>query len=171
MRTEVFVLLAIAGLVGCAASGPAYHDSLAAVAQQDDAKAHLVIFRTKENSQYSARDVRVKTDTQEACRCEYGGFKRLDVEAGHRSVTVDMWDSPGICTVSLDLEAGQTYYFEVKPRSENLLAGGMGLVGLLPALAGQAIESSHNPCGGAFSITNVDQSEALARLEGVRESK
>ena len=152
-------------LTGCAASGPKYQENIAEQGDQSQSGARLVIFRTKESSQYSARAAAIKLDEQSSGGCDYGGYKILNATPGPHTLAVDMWDSPGVCKLSIDVADKGGYFFEVKPRTENLASGfAFGLVGM-------AIESSGKQCGGAFSIEAVEKQNANAQLSELRLSE
>lgn len=171
MSRIMYLTTMIVLLGGCAASGPMYKAPEKAEINQISDSSRLIFLRTGGDAQYSARDAAIKIDGTSAGGCEYKGFKMITIAPGLHTLTVDMWDAVGSCSVLFKLEAGKTYYFEIKPRSENLIAGGFGLLGLLPALAGQGIESSGKTCSGAFSIAQIPEEDAQAKLGNLRESR
>ena len=86
-----------------------------------------------------------------------------------------MWDSPGQCELTLAANPGQTYYFQVDPRTESLgafsaagfvtsmVTGGV-LADVAGGLAGSAAESYGKECGGAFRLYPVDPETANSKL-------
>jgi hypothetical protein len=122
----------------------------------------LYFFRTRDSDQYSATSAVIKIDGNAVGSCDYAGFSLFDVTPGKYVVTVDTWDSPGACNLPIEITAGNEYYLEIKPRTENFwgrLAGG---------LIGAAIESSDKQCGGAFSVEPVPRESAVPRLSDLK---
>lgn len=152
-------------LTGCAATGPRYSEVTSPQSVIFPSHARLIVFRTKESSQYSGRAAAVKIDGGSSGSCDYGGFNTFDVAAGKHIITVDMWDSPGKCELPIEVSGGASYFFEVQPRLGNLLSVlGAGLVGA-------SIESAGQQCGGAFSISPVEENAALSKLTDLRATR
>jgi hypothetical protein len=159
------ILSIVLALTGCAASGPRYSDLDPAKQPALKSQARLIIFRTKENGQYSARSATLKIDGTKVGSVDYGGFNTFDVSPGKHLLGVDMWDAPGKCELPVETTTDNIFYFEVTPRINSFLAFmGGGFIGA-------TIESSGTQCGGAFSITPVDQSIALPKLTDLRLSE
>lgn len=152
-------------LSACAATGQLYreHDPTSPALSLDTAR--LIVFRTRDSSQYCARAASVKIDGNIAGNCDYAGFNVFEVTAGKHVLTVDVWDSPGKCDLPIDVSGGNTYFYEIQPRTGNLTAG------LVGGLIGMAIESSGKQCGGTFSVAPIEQSAALLKLEDLRMTK
>lgn len=152
-------------LAGCAASGPTYTELQNAQANTTPAEqARVVVFRTNE-TQYSARAASIRLDGEFLGKCDYKGFNAFDVTPGQHKLRVDMWDSPGSCTVPVNVDAGKVYYFEIKPRVGNFIGG------LLGGVAGAAIESAGKECGGAYSVEAVSKDQATIQLTALRQTK
>jgi hypothetical protein len=162
MRIFVVMCFISALVSGCAATGQKYSEKLNATNVQTASSARLVVLRTRESSQYSARSVSVKVDGQSVGSCDYAGFNIFDVSVGKHSLIVDMWDSPGTCELPIDLAGGNEYFFEIKPRSGNLV--GM----LLGGIIGAAIETSGKQCGGAFAVEPISKDLAVPKLADLR---
>jgi hypothetical protein len=176
----LFVLAMALG--GCAATGPEYPEQAAIANTAASQSARLTVFRTAESLQYSGRSATVGIDGKDAGGCEYAGFSMFDVPAGSHVLTVSMWDAPGTCQLQVEVLSGATYFFEITPRTGNLVAGlpgllvsGFGVLGALVGgvamIAGMAAESSGKICGGAFAIESVDENAALSKLATLRQSK
>jgi hypothetical protein len=163
LRTLSLLFLTIT-VVGCAATGPTYSESTASRLKSTDA-ARVTIYRTGDHMQYSGRAVRLALDKNVIGNVDYKGFNIFDVVAGQHVLTADMWDAPGKCYVVLNLLPATEYYFQVLPRSENLLSG------ILGGALGMAIESGGKECGGAFAITPVVKESALSALQPLRLTK
>jgi hypothetical protein len=169
-------------LGGCAATGPQFPEQAAIASSAASQPARLMVFRTAANLQYYLRSATVGIDGKEVGACEHAGFNTFDVPAGAHVLTVSMWDAPGTCQLQVEVLSGATYFFEITPRTGNLVAGLPGMLvpafGVLGALAGgvvgilgMAAESSGKVCGGAFAIESVDENAALSKLATLRQSK
>ncbi len=152
-------------LSGCAAAGSRYSDVISTQQAISSSKARLIVFRTKESMQYSARAATVKIDSGNSGSCDYGGFSTFDVPEGKHVIAIDMWDTPGKCELPIDVSGGISYYFEVQPRLANLLSI------LTFGAIGASVESGGSQCGGAFSINSVEQGTALLKLNDLRATK
>jgi hypothetical protein len=181
MNAKRLPVLALAiALAACAATGPRYADHVAASPDIPQHLARLTVFRTAERTQYSGRSATVRIDGSDRGGCAFAGFQTFHVPAGHHVLAVDLWDSPGRCTLSIDVLGGEEYFYEVTPRSENMTAYILGTV--IGALGGEAAragapfaaigaESSGKACGGAFAIVGVDESAGRRQVRDLRMSK
>lgn len=151
-------------MVGCAATGPMYSESVANRTKSPDT-AQVTIYRTGDHMQYSARAVRLTLDKNVIGNVDYKGYNIFDVKDGQHILMADMWDAPGKCDVALMLEPATEYYFQVQPRTESLMSG------LVGGVLGMAIESGGKECGGAFAITPVAKETALNELQPLRLTK
>jgi len=158
VRTFVVIFFMSVLVSGCAATGPNYSKHVSEASAQDASSARLVVFRTRESSQYSGRAVSVKVDGKSLGSCDYAGFNVFDITAGKHTLTVDMWDSPGACELPIDVSGGSEYFFEIKPRPGNLVGG------LVGGLLGAAIESAGKQCGGAFAVEPIAKDLAIPKL-------
>lgn len=172
VRMLWLVLVAVM-LAGCAASGPRYADAGANQQAVPPASARITVFRTKDSMMYSARSAIVAVDGVKAGTCDYGGFSMLDVTPGKHVIAVDMRLTLGTCELPVEVAGGTSYFFEVRPRAENLVAAVLGSsFGVAGVVAGTAAESAGKQCGGAFSIAPVAEKDvALAKLGDLRETK
>jgi hypothetical protein len=159
MMKRLLLLSLIIITSGCAATGNNFIKNQSQLKQLDSNKSRIYVFRTGESMQYSARAVSVKVDDSIKKSCAYKGFNVIDVNAGGHQIQADMWDSPGKCTITVNLSPQTEYFFEVKPRSGNLIGA------LAGGLAGAAIESAGKTCGGAFSIEEVEPSLASEKIK------
>jgi hypothetical protein len=150
-------------LGGCAARGPVYDEQV--VKQSADSQnARLITFRMKEDG-LSRRGASVKLNGEPLGKLAHAGFNVFDVKPGKHALMVDQWDAPGTCTLQIDVAAGNTYYFEVKQRSENVTSR------VFFGLIGGAIESAGRECGGAFSIEPVPSDVAAQKLPSLKLTK
>lgn len=176
------VIFALLILCACTARGPAFPDSRADVMVASGGQAKVVFFRTKETALYVARKAAIHIDGSNVGSTAYGGFHYHDVRPGEHRLRADMWDAPGHCELTLNAEAGETYYFQVDPRQESfgafsvagfaagLVSGGV-LADVGGGLAGAAAESYGKSCGGAFRLYPVDEETAVSKLMDLRLSK
>jgi len=140
----------------------------------------MTVFRTADSTQYSGRSATVRVDGKEVGGCDHAGYQIFYVKAGPHVLTVEMWDAPGHCSLSTNVLGGEEYFYEILPRSENLMAGYLGtLIGALggsAALAGapfavMGAESAGKQCGGAFSIVAVEENSGRRKVMDLRLSK
>jgi hypothetical protein len=171
--------LAVA-LTACAATGPRYSEQIAALPEIPRQSTRLTVFRTADSTQYSGRSAAVTVDGREVGGCDFAGYQTFYVSAGPHVLTVGMWDAPGSCRLSVNVLGGEDYFFEISPRTENVLAGFLGAViggiGGSMALAGAPFavmgsESAGKDCGGAFSIVTVEESIGRRKVMDLRMSR
>ncbi|HSC00764.1 MAG TPA: hypothetical protein VLE45_12675 [Burkholderiaceae bacterium] len=173
--------LATVLLTACAAMGTRYAEDPIGTAAVGAGQARLVVYRQANTLQYSVREARLELDGSAVGGLLPAGFRAFDVPAGPRRIVVDMWDAPGRCELTAELQGATTHYFEVAPRLESWLAGAPavaappvpagGLVGGVMMMGSMAIESAGKACGGAFSIVAVDAAVARPRLADLRDSR
>lgn len=159
-RSFLLVLFAT-NIVGCAAKGPMYSESIEMREKQAD-KALVTVYRVGGTFQYAGRSVHLKLDNQDLGSVDNKGFNIFDVVPGQHTLSSDMWDAPGKCTIAVDIEPYKQYFFEVYPRADNLLSG------MVAGVVGMAIESSGKECGGAFAIGPVSAETAKNQLQPLR---
>jgi hypothetical protein len=175
------VLLVVALLSACAASGPRYAEHSGGAPSMPDRESRLVVFRQSSTPQYSVREARLELDRVAAGGVLPAGFRVFDVAPGSHTIVVDMWDAPGRCELTFEITGGATQYFEVVPRIASWLSAAPmmaappipagSLVGAALMLIGMAAESAGKTCGGAFSVVPVDNEAALPKLAQVRLSQ
>lgn len=155
--------VAVVGLAagGCAATGPLYKSHAAKYQALAADVSRVVVYRPH----YwvgQAVDTRIQIDGAAVAECANKGFTTFDIYPGRYRLSVDTWGSPGKCELTVSLDPGREYFFEIKNRSEALTAG------LLGGVIGQALESSGKECGGAYSIEPIDREIALDQLAELR---
>lgn len=154
-------LVIVLALTGCAATGRTYSEHREGKAQPAADRATLTVYRPG-STQYSARSARIGVDGNTVGNVDHQGFNVFDIAPGGHSLTVDLWDTPGKCTLSVEVLAANEYYFLVSPRLGNLIGA------LLGGVAGAVAESAGNSCGGAFEIKQVTQDVAQLALPSLR---
>ena len=171
--------LAATLLCACAGSGPTFDESEVGSESIPDSRARLVFFRTRDSGLYIARQAAVSLDGERVGGAGYGSFFVHDIDSGRHWLKADMWDMPGQCELIFTATAGETYYFQIDPRSESFGAFAAGdlasqllamnvLVNVAGGVSAVAAESYGKVCGGAFRIYPVDTDTALARLATIR---
>ena len=88
---------------------------------------------------YLALDARVRVNGEQVGKLSRGETITVPVPKGKVNIDVDNAWNPGSFGVSVGVEKGKAYFFEIGPRSESLLPG-MAL-GLLGGLADSGIHS------------------------------
>jgi hypothetical protein len=166
-------------LCACAASGPTIDKSTLYNNAIPDGKARVVFFRTRDSALYIARRAAISLDSERIGGIGYGGFFFQDIDTGNHGLRADMWDMPGRCELIFTAAAGESYYFQVDPRSESLGAFASGdlatqfftsnvLVNIAGGVSAVAAESYGKDCAGAFRIYPVDAGTAITRLGPLR---
>ena len=153
-------------LVGCAATGKSFSEfSSSPESKVKPGTSKAIIYRTTESMMMSARAARIKLNGTEVASCERGGFVSVDLPAGTNTLSVDIWDGPGICALpATSTQPNLINYYEVKPRSSGIAAMALG------GLIGGAIEGEKF-CSGAFEIKQVTSDEALQKLSTLKKSQ
>lgn len=155
----LIICLIIITASGCAATGKNFTEYQSHLSKVSEGQSRIYVYRTSESMQYSGRSVDIKLDGAQKGMCDYKGFNIFDVPAGTHQLQVDMWDSPGTCTITTNLTNQGEYFFEIEPRSGNLA----GI--LLGGIVGAAIESSGKSCGGSFSIVEIAPNIASEKIK------
>src|SRR5579859_5526629 len=96
MRRTLIVLLAAAGLAGCASSpaGPTYASLMQTMAPPKGARV-VIMRREKGFMGLGDRNIPVKIDEVAAGEPATGSFVLRDVPAGRHQLASDLWDFPG----------------------------------------------------------------------------
>lgn len=161
-------LLLVVGffLVGCAATGKSYsefNNSPESKIKPGSSKA--IVYRTTDSMMMAARAARIKLNGNEVASCDRGGFVSIDLPPGTNTLSVDIWDGPGICALpATSTQPNSVVYYEVRPRSSGIAALAVG------GLLGGAVEGDKF-CSGTFEIRQVAKDEALSKLINLRHSK
>jgi hypothetical protein len=167
-------------LVACAATGPPYSSYVESSPDIPKQSTRLTFFRTAENTQYSARSATVRIDGREVGGCEFAGYQSFYVRAGPHVLSVDLWDSPGNCRLSIETLGGEEYFYEISPRPANAMASFLGfMIGSMGNPMGQLIapyaligaESAGKECGGPFSLAGVEEGFARQKLRELGRSR
>jgi hypothetical protein len=178
MRNLSIAIVAMA-LSACAANGLPYPEHPASSVVMDGI-AKVTVFRENDTLLYSARTARLVIDGEREGRLATGGFRTFKVEPGLHTLEVKMWDAPGACQLTVDIQPDVEYFYEVAPRASSFAASLPGsifatspvgvLFGAGVSTIGQGAESAHKECGGAFSIVPVEPANALPKVATLRAS-
>ena len=179
MRTVLIATVAMS-LTACAADGLPYPEHPASSVVVSGA-AKVTVFRANDTLLYSARTARLAVDGERAGKLATGGFRTFKVAPGPHTFVVNMFDAPGSCELTVDIQSDVEYFYEVTPRPPSFAVSTPGalLLGASPTgvlfglgLSGEAMaaESAGKQCGGAFSIVPVDPSIALPKVTALRAS-
>ena len=118
--------------------------------------ATFVIKREKKFT-YLALATRVRVDGEKRGKVKNGKTLELEVQPGRRTIKVSTFSSPGSSTITLDVEPGETYTFEITPRKDSLSAGILaGPIGIMVSAEGSQ--------GGLFGIRLASTTKDLPTL-------
>src|SRR5439155_24211969 len=123
MRSITVILFASSLLAGCAATGPTFTEHLAASSAIPPSRARLVVFRTRDSDQYSARSALIRIDGNSLGSCDYAGFNVFDVMPCKYLLNVDILGAFGTCDLLVDVTDGMVYFLDIKPRTVYCLCG------------------------------------------------
>lgn len=163
---RAWVLLISVLFVGCAATGKSYSEfNNSPESKPKSGSSKAIVYRTTDSMMMAARAARIKLNGGEVGSCDRGGFVAIDLPPGTNTLSVDIWDAPGICALpATNTQPNSIIYYEVKPRSSGIAAMALG------GLVGGAIEGDKF-CSGTFEIKQVQKDEALSKLVNLRQSQ
>ncbi len=156
---QLILISVLLFLVGCSAvaTGPVFTETKYYSSHVAPEDARIFIFRKSAGMNAAVRSTRVLLNGKSIGHCDIDGFVSFDVRQGEYIIAVDLPDTAGSCKIKVDAEAGEKYFFEVKPSDINVGAIVAGLFGgAAGAAAEDTITNSGLECGGAFSITPVE---------------
>ena len=114
---------------GCSATGPAYRSLKSTISQLETGKARLYFMRDS-GFMASAAKAQIQVNGKTKPGLSMGGFIYTDEKAGNIYIKVDGGPfTPGDAKLTLNAEAGKTYYFSVAPNTSNIMSG--ALLGIL----------------------------------------
>jgi ABC-type Fe3+-hydroxamate transport system substrate-binding protein len=139
-----FILLAFVLLLSaCGTTGPVNLSALNEPIPAD--KARIVVTRNS-SLLYLAAAADVRSNGAKIASLGRGGSIVRDVPKGQNTLSVSTPTAFGQFTVNFNAKAGQTYNFEVSPRSGALITGSAW------GMAGDAINASISEQSGYFQI-------------------
>ncbi len=143
MKHFIPLLITIIFLSACGTTGPV---NLSALNEPVPAgKARIVVTRNS-SLLYLAAAVDVRSNGSKIASLGRGGSVVQDIPKGQNTLSVSTPTAFGQFTVNFNAKAGQTYNFEVSPRSGALLTGSAW------GMAGDAINASVSEQSGYFQI-------------------
>lgn len=165
MRQTMSVLLATGMVVaGCATVGQSELREISVSPPAGQAR----IFLLRENATlYVLRSAPIKIDGKAVGDLANGGVLYLDKTPGDYLVSSENWDTPGRFAIKLHVDAGNTYFLKVSPKSDLLVPMvAAGLVGLYA-------QSKLADTGGLFAIAPIDvpAGQAMLSAAGYRWTK
>ena len=105
-----------------------------------------IVFTRDNSLMYLALDARVRLNGQQVAKLSRGETATIAVAEGKLNIDVDNAWNPGSFGVSMNVEKGKIYYFDISPRSDSFLPG--AAFGLLGGLADSKINSQ----SGVFQL-------------------
>ena len=170
MKLRLLFVVCVAFSCGCSATGPKFTEYRNSLRTLPDDKSRIYVFRATESSLAAGRSASLKIDGNSLGKCAHKGFNIFEVPPGLRTLKVEIWDSPGSCSIEFKLASSKEYYFEISPRKEFFDAGSTGVVlmGGVGGLIAGAAESSGKVCGGPFSIQAVESAVAEKKMRDLR---
>lgn len=171
-------LLSVLFLSACSATGPLYSEYQDKLPPINDNNARIYVYRSG-LPLGPMQSARVTADGAALGICDANGFNVFDVPASEHTLAVDIPGQLGTCAITIDVESGRHYYYEITPRYEIGLWGAAGAIVLGPAFGSGFFDLLGGmylglfggtvipECGGEFSIEpvgNVEAEEALFKL-------
>ena len=147
MRRSLPWVVCVALLAGVLASGcgtTTDENASLAATKLHGSKARIKIYRTQELAS-SGVAASVKVDGRQIASLGVGGSTLLDVSAGSHKISIEGGMHPNAYAITLQAKPGMLYALEISPRSEAVVAGMFGLVGMM-------VEASVNENGGPFQV-------------------
>lgn len=143
MKSVFLLLLATVVLSACGTTGPV---NVSALSEPVPAgKARIVVTRNS-SLLYLGAAVDVRSNGAKIASLGRGGSVVHDIPKGQNTLSVSTPTAPGQFVVNFNAKAGQTYNFEISPRSGALITGSLW------GMAGDAINASVSEQSGYFQI-------------------
>lgn len=147
MKKLLLSLFAVIFLTACGTTGPVNLSTLNEPIAAD--KARIIVTRNS-SLLYLAAAVDVRSNGTKIASLGRGGSVVHDIPKGQNTLAVSTPTAFGQFVVSFNAKAGQTYNFEVSPRSGALITGSAW------GMAGDAINASVSEQSGYFQIDLKD---------------
>ncbi|MFA5593266.1 MAG: hypothetical protein WC989_08135 [Micavibrio sp.] len=143
-----FIILVFAlGLSACGTTGSV---NLAKIDEPIASNKARIIVTRNTSLLYLAGAADVRSNGEKIASLGRGGSVVHDVSKGQNTLSVSTPTAPGQFTVNFKAEPKKTYYFEISPRSGNVMgAYGLGMIG-------DAINASVSEQSGYFQIDLKD---------------
>jgi len=125
----IFTLITFV-ISGCSATGPTYRSLQTTISQPDQGNARLYFMRDS-GFVASGSNARIQINGKTKPGLAMGGFIYTDEKAGNIYIKIDGGPfTPGDAKLTLNADAGKTYYFSVTPNTSNIMAGAVfGVLG------------------------------------------
>jgi hypothetical protein len=127
---RALLLLLLATLSACGATGPLYPETLARTGPIPEGMARIVLLRSDDFANRNvASPVYVRIDEDLVGRLAYRGFLISQVAAGDVVLKASARNRMfGVCELPVSVKPGETLYVDVDPRPENQVADIVGTV-------------------------------------------
>ncbi|HWJ18514.1 MAG TPA: hypothetical protein VNR65_07305 [Geobacterales bacterium] len=152
---RAMIALGLAGLLAGCSTGSSGVENAALLNQPLKGNTARVKIVRAETFAAALRGARLKLDGKQIADIGDGAATVLDIPAGAHEFTVDVWDHPNVYKINVNAKPGMLYEMEVQPRSDAIVAGMFGVVGM-------AAEASANPNGGVFEIRVARESRVAS---------
>ena len=147
MKSVFLLLLATIVLSACGTTGTV---NVSALSEPIPAsKARIVVTRNS-SLIYLGAAVDVRSNGSKIASLGRGGSVVHDIPKGQNTLSVSTPTAPGQFVVSFNAKAGQTYNFEIAPRSGALITGSLW------GMAGDTMNASVSEQSGYFQIELKD---------------
>lgn len=158
MTRAVITVVTVCLLLGGCASGSKFSES--ALPSLSPERARLVFIREPHFAQ-ELISARIEIDGNTVGKLDDGSVLYMDHSPGSYTISADFALSPGSYAISADLRPGQTYFFEVSPRSDFATASLFGYIG-------ECVNSCGNEkTGGPYQIEAISREQAEPKLDGL----
>jgi hypothetical protein len=158
------LVIALAFAVGLAAA-PAMAET---IGPPPAGKGRIVVFRASTWAGALARGWPVKVDIQDAGNLKAGTYVIADRAPGSHTLSMELWDEPGVSKRSVHVAAGQTAFFRLEMRDKAkkaMMVGGLVGGGLLGYAIASSIAAKENPTGLYEFVTVSDGRKATADMK------
>lgn len=154
---KIFLIGLILLLSACSATGPKFRQVIATTPVVKTDMARLYFYRN-DLFTLGGRTAPITINDIAAGNCDNAGFFYVDVMPGAHRLKTELPDFPGRYILDFMAEAAKTYYLKITPRDDAIAAG------LILGVVGMAIESGGSDKGGAYTLTVMDEVQAVREL-------
>jgi hypothetical protein len=149
---KVLCVIAMAGLTGCATTGPRFEMPQAEV---QDSQSRLVLYHSGTGLEKLGKKALILLDGKPFCRVGVDEVMVAEIVPGNHVITADVAFTAGKSVLTIAAEAGKTTYISAAPNAHRIA------VGLLAGpLAQLAVSDKETPRGGHLFIETVSAETA-----------
>jgi hypothetical protein len=131
-------------------------------------KGRIVVYRASVWAGALARGWPVKVDNQDAGNLKAGTYVIADRAPGSHTLSMELWDEPGVSKRSVHVAAGQTAFFRLEMREKAkkaMMVGSLVGGGLIGYAIGASIAKNENPNGLYEFVSVSDGRKATADMK------